>query len=77
MLKAITLCCLVLCWCVVFIVFWQLTKWAKQRKSGAYVFGALVQMLLPDPQINKTIEVIEQQKSPKAEKPIQQGKKIK
>ena len=39
-----------------------LLSWAKHRKTGAIIFGALVQMFTPDPYVQRTIEtmVIEQ-----------------
>lgn len=62
---------LVAAWGAIFYLFWRAIGWAKQRKTGAYVFGALVQMLLPDPNVAKTIAVVEQQKT-QASKPMQQ-----
>jgi hypothetical protein len=62
MTSEVILALLVLAWCAVFYLFWRAIAWAKQRKTGAYVFGALVQMLLPDPNVAKTIAIVEQQK---------------
>jgi len=36
----------------------KLIKYAQKRKGVAVAFGVLVQMLLPDPQIEKTIETV-------------------
>jgi len=36
----------------------KLMEWAKTRRGAAVVFGVLVQMLLPDPQVEKTIETV-------------------
>lgn len=35
-----------------------LISWAKHRKTGAIVFGVLVQMFTPDPYVQRTIETI-------------------
>lgn len=37
------------------IVFAKLVTWAKKRKSGAIALGVVIQMFLPDPQVQKTI----------------------
>lgn len=36
----------------------KLLKYAHKRKGIAVAFGVLVQMLLPDPQVEKTIETV-------------------
>ena len=36
----------------------KLIKYAHKRKGIAVAFGVFVQMLLPDPQIEKTIETV-------------------
>lgn len=46
---------------VVFI-FTKLIGWAKNRKTGALVFGLLVQMIMPDPYAERTIKVVQQEK---------------
>lgn len=76
MTATLTLCALVFVWCFIFFLFFKAIGWAKQRKTGAYVFGALVQMLLPDPQVTKTIAVIEQQKEQKEEAKQTQDDKV-
>jgi len=40
----------------------NLVKWAKKRRSSAYVFGAMVQMLLPDPYVERTIKLVQEDK---------------
>jgi len=40
----------------------NLVKWAKKRRSSAYVFGAVVQMLLPDPYVERTIKLVQEDK---------------
>ncbi len=52
-------------WCVFIamaILAKTLLRLAKKRKNIAMAFGVLVQMLLPDPQVQKTIETIVVQK---------------
>lgn len=39
-----------------------LIKSAKKRNSTAVAFGAVSQMLLPDPQVEKTIEIVVENK---------------
>lgn len=48
----------------------KLTKWAKQRKAAAVIFGAAVQMFLPDPYAQRTIKMVqeEKQEQPKKQK---------
>lgn len=46
-----------LCWLGV-----KLVNWAKQRKAAAVVFGAAVQMLLPDPYAERTIKIVQERK---------------
>lgn len=40
----------------------NMVKWAKKRRSSAYVFGAIVQMLLPDPYVERTIKLVQEDK---------------
>ncbi len=40
----------------------SMVKWAKKRRSSAYVFGAMVQMLLPDPYVERTIKLVQEDK---------------
>ncbi|KXI26938.1 hypothetical protein [Paraglaciecola hydrolytica] len=48
---------------VIFILLCiKLTSWAKKRRSGAIAIGLLVQMLLPDPRAQQTIEAIVERK---------------
>ena len=46
----------------VIFVFSKLFDWAKNRKTGAVVFGALVQMIMPDPYAERTITVVQDEK---------------
>lgn len=47
---------------VILLVFAKLFSWAKNKKTGAFVFGALVQMFSPDPYAERTIEVVQEDK---------------
>lgn len=48
---------------VIFILLGiKLTSWAKKRRSGAIAIGLLVQMLLPDPRAQQTIEAVVERK---------------
>jgi len=40
----------------------QMYSWARKRKSAAFAFGMAVQMFLPDPNVQKTIEIVTEQK---------------
>jgi len=49
----------------IFTVLWVFAKlfsWAKNRKSGALAFGILVQMFIPDPYTERTVEIVQQDK---------------
>ena len=39
-----------------------MTGWAKNRKAGAIAFGLFMQMLLPDPKAQITIEAVAERK---------------
>jgi hypothetical protein len=48
---------------LVIILFARLLlKWAKQQHTGAYVVGAMVQTILPDPYVERTIQVVQHNK---------------
>lgn len=51
---------------IIFLLFilssLKLVTWARQRKGLALAFGIFVQMLLPDPKAQQTIEAIAQRK---------------
>ncbi|MDP2562653.1 hypothetical protein [Psychrobium sp. 1_MG-2023] len=48
---------------VILIYCWiKLTQWAKKRRTAAYAVGALVQMVLPDPYVERTLQTVKQQK---------------
>lgn len=40
----------------------KLVSWARQRRTGAIAVGVLVQMLLPDPKAQITIEAVAERK---------------
>lgn len=44
------------------LFFLELISWAKNRKTGALVFGSLIQMIMPDPYAERTIEIVLQEK---------------
>lgn len=46
----------------------KLTKWVKQRKAEAVIFGAAVQMFLPDPYAQSTIEMVQEEKQEQQKK---------
>ncbi|TQV76804.1 hypothetical protein FLL45_02275 [Aliikangiella marina] len=55
-------------WLIVFGLILMLVKlyqWAKNRKTGALVIGILVQMVLPDPEIEQRIKIIQEKKQNK------------
>lgn len=47
---------------------WKMVSWARKRKSGAYAFGALVQMVLPDPYVERTIKLVQEEKQYKKQR---------
>lgn len=47
------------------LVFFKLIGWAKKKKTSAVVFGALVQMFMPDPYVDRTIKVVQEDKKQK------------
>ncbi len=48
---------------LVIVLFARLLfKWAKSQHTGAYVFGAMVQTMLPDPYVERTIQVVQDNK---------------
>lgn len=52
-------------WIVFFAMvftFIRLFQWAMNKKTGAYLFGAMMQMMMPDPYAERTIEVVQQEK---------------
>lgn len=48
---------------VLFYLFYKLTVWARKRKKAAYIFGAAVQMFLPDPYAERTIKIVQEKKA--------------
>jgi len=57
--------------CGVFLILW---RWAKQKKASAFLFGAVFQMFLPDPQIEKTINFVQEAKQEHKEEQDQDDK---
>ena len=52
-------------WIILLLLFLfarLLLKWAKAQHTGAYVFGAMVQTMLPDPYVERTIQVVQENK---------------
>ncbi|MFT2092948.1 hypothetical protein [Paraglaciecola sp. 2405UD69-4] len=48
---------------LVFILFFlKMITWARNRKAAAIAFGLLVQMYLPDPKAQITIEAVAERK---------------
>ncbi len=67
--KAILSVCVFVVFAIVVGVFRLMFTWAKKQKGAALAFGILVQMFLPDPKVEHTIEmVVETKRETKAEK---------
>ncbi|WP_372767352.1 hypothetical protein [Pseudoalteromonas sp.] len=75
MTQAITLFVLVFVWAFLMLLCWKMIGWAKKRKTGAVVFGALVNMVLPDPKIEHTIAIVREQKAEKPQPSNEQKEK--
>ena len=58
------------------IIFKRLFLWAKNRKTGAYLFGVLTQMFMPDPFVERTIEVVQEDKKKAREEEDENGEPI-
>jgi len=55
----------ILIWIILLLIFLfarLLLKWAKAQYTGAYIFGAMVQTVLPDPYAERTIQVVQDNK---------------
>jgi len=52
---------------LVFMIWFggKLIKWAKSRSNTAVIFGAVAHMVLPDPNVEKTIAIVQEQKQEK------------
>ena len=61
---------------VLAIIACCLFKLARKRKGMAFAFGVLVQMFIPDPQVEQTIKTVQVDKRV-VKKKAQQGKKLK
>ena len=48
--------------------FAMLYGWAKKQKGAAMAFGMLVQMFLPDPKVQQTIEIVVEAKQKESKK---------
>ena len=46
----------------VIFTFVRLFKWARNKKTGAFIFAAFIQMLMPDPYAERTIQVVQEEK---------------
>lgn len=55
-------------------IFWLLYKSAKRWRGVAFAFGMLVQIFLPDPKVEQTIQMVVEEKRAKKQA-IQQGDK--
>lgn len=42
--------------------FYLMYRWARKQKGAAMAFGMLVQMFLPDPKVQQTIEIVSESK---------------
>jgi hypothetical protein len=52
-------------WLILLVIFWvfsRLVYWAKNRKAVAFVFGVMMQMFLPDPNVEQTIHMVQEVK---------------
>lgn len=49
---------------LVFMIWFggKLIQWAKSRSNTAVIFGAIAHMVLPDPNVEKTIAIVQEQK---------------
>ncbi len=47
---------------ILILTFYWLTKWAKNKKTGAVIFAAMIHMFLPDPFSERTVEVVQQER---------------
>jgi hypothetical protein len=46
----------------ILFTFVRLFKWARNKKTGAFIFAAFIQMLMPDPFAERTIQVVQEEK---------------
>ncbi|MDC0603557.1 hypothetical protein OAP14_11170 [Aliiglaciecola sp.] len=49
----------------ILVVFWLLYKSAKRWRGVAFAFGMLVQIFLPDPKVEQTIQMVVEEKRAK------------
>ncbi|MCW8090310.1 hypothetical protein [Alteromonas sp. ASW11-130] len=50
------------------LFFCVLYRWAKQRKGAALAIGLFIQMFLPDPKVQQTIEFVAESKEQTGDK---------
>lgn len=48
-------------------------QWARRQAAAAYIFGALMQTMLPDPYAERTVKVVQEVKQEQKEHKKQQG----
>lgn len=53
--------------------FWWLIAAARRRRAAAFMVGAFLQMLLPDPYAERTIEVVQDRKKEVVRKQDEHG----
>ncbi len=53
-----------------------LIKWARAQHVGAFAFGAIIQMLLPDPYAERTIKIVQEAKKEVKEKENEQQSQL-
>ena len=46
---------------IVFILM-KLVSWAKQKKTGVLALGIFIQMFTPDPYVERTVKVVQEDK---------------
>ena len=46
----------------IIFTFALLFKWARNKKTGALIFGVLIQMIMPDPYAERTITVVQEER---------------
>ena len=57
-------------------IFSKLLSWARKRKTGAFVFGAITQIFLPDPYSEKNIEVFQETRKETVKKHRENGEPL-
>jgi hypothetical protein len=57
-----------ICLLAVLGLFNKLVSWARKRKGAAIAVGLLVQMFIPDPKVQETIQLVVKQKQQQVKK---------